>query len=166
MNDMLEKQKASGPQFKQENSKNWQYGIQTDAMDNNITYMAVTHSKNKVNLSFPYQGGTQAKIGLVKYSNGHRTVSVEITKGQLSFNHISIDRLEQMRVKFGKDNLDRYEIKIHQNSKNDYLVIYNEDKFIRNLEKYKNARIELRFFRDGFKTFDFDTEGLQEFFLE
>lgn len=135
-------------------------------MDNSITYMAVTHSKNKVNLSFPYHGGTQAKIGLVKYDNGQRVVSIEVTKGQLSFNHIAIGRLEEMRVKFGNDILESYEIKIPQNTKNDYLVIHNKDHFIRNLSQHKTAKIQLRFFRDGLKTFDFDTDGLQSFFLE
>ncbi|WPU65903.1 hypothetical protein [Peredibacter starrii] len=166
MNSMLEKQKASLPQFKQESSKNWKYGTQIDPMDNSVTYMAVSHSKNKVNLSFPYHGGTQAKIGLVKYSNGHRVASIEVTKGQISFNHIAIGRLEEMRVKFGNDNLESYEIKIPQNTKNDYLVIYNQDRFIRNLNQYKTAKIQLRFFRDGLKTFEFATDELQSFFLE
>lgn len=110
MNEMVERQKASHPRFEQQNSKNWQYGTQTDPMDNGVTYMAVNYSKNKVNLSFPYQGGTQAKIGLVKYE-GRRTVSIEITKGQISFNHIALGRLEEMRVKFGANEIKSLKLK-------------------------------------------------------
>lgn len=143
----------------QKKASNWEYDTKKDEMSEKNTYYAWATSENTVNFSFPYNGGSQLSICLGHSDQNNKNFAyLHISKGQFA------EAFEGgIRVKFDDGKLLNYAVKADMDPAkmdNDNLYIQNTNDFIKKLKSSKKVKLEVSFFDEGYKVFNFDVEGL------
>ncbi|PJG81976.1 hypothetical protein [Caviibacterium pharyngocola] len=137
----------------------WEYRETKDEMRETTNYFASILSSNKVEFSFPYQGGSHLYMTLRKHSELGNDVMFIISKGQFScrINGCKIS------VKFDNNKVENYTMSEPDSGGSDTLFISSSQdikKFTDKLRKSKKVIVELPFYEHGKKQFTFDIEGL------
>lgn len=141
-----------------EKKENWRYYSDTDKMDNKTTFFADCKSLNSVDLSFPYDGGSKLIITLRKGFKGSSNEAIlSISKGQFM---TSLDRSETIRAKFDDDKPQSFHFGMAKDGSSDYVFLSESSDFILKLKSAKKVMIEVEFYGNGLKQFEFDVTGL------
>lgn len=131
--------------------KEWVYQNSVDEMDGSIIKGAYIVSSNTVDFDFPYSGGSNLRIIIA----GDCGVGVSISKGQ--FNSNEINGTNYIRVKFDNSVPIKFSTLSSLNGSFDLLYLKNSKKFIKLAKKAKTIKVEVPFFRDGWRVFTFNT---------
>lgn len=138
----------------------WKYREAKDEMRNKTSYFASKSSNNSLELSFPYQGGSNLILTLRKHSEYGNDVMFSISKGQFS---CRIDGCN-ISVKFDDGNIEKYEVSESESGSNDVLFISGNKNMKKFMDKLKNAKkmvVEAPIYDHGRAQFTFDTQGLE-----
>lgn len=139
---------------------NWEYGeSEKDKMDNSSYHYSICSSINKVELKFPYNGGSTLGIllrnGFKKEGN---EVILQIDKGQFMS---SFDGDKTIKIKFDDNPPIEYTYQNEGTGQSTTIFLSRSKSIIENLKKSKKVIIELDFFDNGFSQFEFNVEGLR-----
>lgn len=135
----------------------WEYTTNTDKVSGKPISHAIILSNNKFNLDFPYQGGTFGKLNIRKHPRAGRDVIFTINKGQLICGVSGC----QISVKF--DDKPAYKVGGTEaaDHSSDILFLGSYDKLVRDLKASKKMVIEVTFYQQGGKVFEFNTANLK-----
>lgn len=134
----------------------WSYSESKDQMANGIIKSASVNSNNKINLDFPYSGGTNGYINVRKHPRWGTDVIIGISKGQLlcSYNNCTIT------ARFDDSKSKRYSASEPSDHSSEMLFINDTKGFIANLKNAKKTYVEVSFYQNGNFSFEFNTENL------
>ena len=148
----------------------WTYSKTVDKMDPSfLQNNAVLSSTNKLNFSFPYNGGSQGFVVVNKVS-GTNNINIDgyhiaftVSKGQLTCSSPCV-----IRIKFDNET----PITMYANStsdKNNRLTLnflyqpgISKDQFLSKLSSANKLMIEASFYQEGSQVFEFDTSGFKK----
>jgi hypothetical protein len=136
-------------------SAQWRYETEKNPMTDQVDRWANLASTNRQNLSFPYHGGTRARI-ILRMRKGQLAVMLDIDRGQL----LCHDTCEVM-VRFDDKPAVEFEASPPADYSNDTLFLRMNSTFIKQLREAKRVRIELPFFQEGTRLFEFKPQGLK-----
>lgn len=139
---------------------NWGYGeSEKDKMDNSSYHYSSCSSLNKVELKFPYNGGSTLDIllrnGFKKQGN---EVILQIDKGQFMS---SFDGDETIKIKFDDNPTKEYSYQNEGTGQSTTIFLNHSNSIIEKLKKSKRVIIEVDFFDNGSFQFEFNVEGLK-----
>lgn len=151
---------TNSPKNKKNNSAvTWHYKDKKDEMSGGITHTAAVMSANKINLEFPYHGGTIAWFELSNHPRFGRQIIFTINKGQLPCS--SFDGCKVL-LRFDDSIPIEYFAQPAADGSSDVLFIKDFDKhIIENLKVSKQLIIEAMFYRSGNHQFKFNISGLE-----
>ena len=136
----------------------WEYVASKDAISGKEIKQAIIASNNSFEMGFPYQGGTTADITIRKHPRYGKDVYLSINKGQLL-----CTSYEGCQVSIRFD--ERKTFKVHANEPEDnsstVLFLSGYEKLVKEIKKSKKMIIEVVFFQNGSRTFEFDVSNLQ-----
>jgi hypothetical protein len=142
-----------------ENSKapTWSYDTLKNQMGES-TIMASIQSTNKVNLEFPYQGGSVGRLIIKKLPKGELNIMYRVSNGQ-----INIDIIEgtNIRVKYDDEKPKTYNMSSSSDNSSDVLFFNGESNVLTKLKNSKKVVVEVPFFQNGNQQFTFNTENLK-----
>lgn len=137
----------------------WHYENKKDEMSSGITHTATVMSANKINLEFPYHGGTVAWFELSNHPRFGRQIIFTINKGQLlcsSFDGCGV------LLRFDDSTPIKYFAQAAADGSNTDLFIRDFDEhMIEKLKASKQLIIEAMFYRSGNHQFKFNISGLE-----
>ncbi len=135
-------------------SGRWKYDESVDKMRNEKSFYAVLPSDNSIEFKFPYNGGSNLLITLGKKGKNSSMAMLSITKGQ--FSNLNGNTLS---AKFDKNKIESFEFIIPKNSKRNVLFI-SDLTFVEKIKKSKKLTLEVPFYGDGSRQFEFDSSDL------
>jgi hypothetical protein len=140
--------------------ENWLYGeSEKDKMDNSSFKFAEIESINTEELEFPYNGGTKLKLLLRKgFRNNGNEVILIVNKGQFKSN---FNEEEIVRIKFDSQKPISYGFNNENSGETKTIFLHNPNSIIKNLKTSKNVIIEVEFYSDGLKQFEFNVDNLK-----
>lgn len=158
------------PQKKVDPSEKWSYQTHTDEMSGKTSVIASETSKNSVSLESPYYA-TRGHLD-VMYSPPMDTNGIPSLADNESFKegHFILFRVDSgqinakdVRVKF--DNNPPISVSVSDYRRDgDWKSIaishFNEPQFANQLSGAKTMKIEVPFYRDGVRIFEFDVSGI------
>lgn len=136
----------------------WAYEQSQDTMRGTVTKYAVLKSTNKLDFSFPYNGGSTAELVIFGGKSNRYYVNLDIDKGQF------LQR--RMWFKFDNgpvlDSLKFGDLSVHEDGSADTVSIAqgNTRGFVQKIDKSSRLTIEAEFYKDGKKQIEFDVAGL------
>jgi hypothetical protein len=143
---------------KHEIKKNtWEYSEEVDKMEGTKRYVATLASLNKLEFSFPYNGGSQLSI-MVKNSDGREELFLHISKGQMLRSYFG---KETIKFKFDDEKPVKFSYNTSTNNSNDYAFFDNSKEIINKLKQAKKIMIEAYIFQEGNQVFEFEQEGFK-----
>lgn len=135
----------------------WNYDSNKDEVSGKDGKSAMLQSINSHNLDFPYQGGTRGMLIVRKHPRHGKDVIFNITKGQL------LCGVQDCLVSVKFD--DKPPIKVTASAPADHshetLFLSGFDRLVKGFKESKTTIIEVTFYQQGSKTFEFPTEGLK-----
>jgi RNA polymerase subunit RPABC4/transcription elongation factor Spt4 len=135
----------------------WEYSKTADVVSGKDYQLASVKSNNKINLEFPYHGGTVGYLAVRDHPRYGKSVMFQVNKGQILCSSISSCEIS---IKFD----DKPPIKIRASEPDDRssetLFLREYDKLVTELKQSKRTVIEITFFRQGSHAFIFSTDGL------
>lgn len=153
------KEKIDSTSVTQESSKvgeTWEYSNTTDEMGEK-TEIARLYSSNEINLDFPYNGGSQSKLVLMKRPNGTLEILYNIDKGQINTDYDGT----YFRVKFDDQPVQKWSMSEASDNSSNNMFFNNEKSFIDKLKKSKKLVVEIPFYQNGNQQVVFNTENLK-----
>jgi hypothetical protein len=155
----VEQIKSNKQKTKQNKPKTaWQYFNKKDDMSGEIGHLAWTSSTNRIQLEFPYQGGTRGWFKLQNHPRFGEKIIFQIDKGQLICNNYDGCTVV---LKFD----DNPPVGYHATQPSDYssteLSISGYDEILENLKTSKYLIIEAEFYQAGMQHFKFNINGLE-----
>lgn len=147
---------ATQPQAPQ--PKTWDYSTETDKVSNKQGKSASITSNNTFQLDFPYQGGTVGFLVVRKHPRFGKDIIFFVNKGQILCR--SYDGC-QVSVKF--DDKPAYKVNASEpaDHSSDTLFLQGYDRLVKDMKTSKKALVEVTFYQQGNKGFEFNTEGLK-----
>jgi len=133
----------------------WTYKTKVDEMTGKSSRVASVESENVHEFAFPYQGGTQAALGIVETNNGD-VVAAMINNGQISCTLMGC----QIRVRFDDKPAKEFTAKMPHDLSHDTLSFANSALFLTELKKAKTVKVEFPVFQEGSRIFEFRVFGL------
>ncbi|WP_060872565.1 hypothetical protein [Myroides odoratus] len=140
----------SGPKTK------WEYSEETDKMEGTTNYYAGLKSTNKVNLKFPYKGGSTLSIFVRNLGKGNE-VYLFLDKGQIM---PSLIGEKTVKFKFDDEATVNYKYTTATGSANNYVFLDKEKEILNKLLKAKKVMVEIDIFDAGLNVFEYDAQGL------
>lgn len=141
----------------QKAAQSWVYSDATDKMSGKPIKFADIHSSNEFSLGPPYEGAQRATLRLRTHPRFGKDVMLSISRGQ--FMCTSSDCSVTARFDDGKPlTFTANEPADHSSN---MLFIDNHDRFVAGARKARRLLIEVRFFREGNRTMEFDVQGLK-----
>ncbi len=139
---------------------NWTYGENVDKMTGEVTKWAINDSLNKVSMSFPHNGGSEASIIVFE-----KNVKIYISKGQVMCSNYSGCTI---RVKFDDEKPVDYLAVGPENGQYSHVYLgYTETggngakKFLDKLKTAKKVMISLEVYQENSPVWEFNVAGLQ-----
>lgn len=130
----------------------WEYLFNRDAVTENGFKTATVTSSNSFDLNFPYQGGTTGSVTIRNHPRHGNDIIFSINKGQLLCNGY-----EGCDVIVSFDG--RKPLTIHANTSSDNssttLFLKGYNRFIKEIEKSNTMKVEVTFFQNGTRVFEF-----------
>jgi hypothetical protein len=136
----------------------WVYTTSEDRMGRGTSKLARVPSINTVSLDFPYQGEQYAVLMLRNSPRSGKEVMLTVQRGQFS----STYSRNYVTVKFDDGELQKFVIAEADNGATGLLFIGDEKRFIRQLSKAKQIKLEVLFYQYGQHVFEFDVHGLDQ----
>jgi hypothetical protein len=133
----------------------WYYHVPHDSVSNKKTYLAVIESKGYFELDFPYQGKQKAKLILRTDNKGKKNVLLSIGKGQL----LCIPQGCHIKIRFDQGKYMQFAASKIQNNDATDLRINDYEKFASIMMKSKKIFIQVTFFDQGTRVFEFNVQG-------
>jgi hypothetical protein len=138
--------------------KTWDYSTETDKVSDKPSKRASIASNNTFQLDFPYQGGSIGVLVVRKHPRFGKDVIFSVSKGQLlctSYNGC------QVSVKF--DDKPAYKVSAEEpaDHSSDTLFLQGYEKLVKDMKASKKALVEVTFYQQGNKSFEFNVEGLK-----
>lgn len=135
----------------------WRYGQDQDEMRNQATYYAVLESNNTVDFDFPYSGGSSLSIQLRQDPKYGKDVIFSISKGQIPcFSGC------RASIKFDNGRIQTFNFTGAENGHADIIFLSNNVAgFVKQLRSSKTMMVEVEFYNEGRRQFQFDTSGLE-----
>ena len=134
----------------------WQYETSTDDVSGKEISAAFLISNNSFELDFPYNGGTTSFITIRHHPRYGQDVIVQVNKGQLNCQYDNC----YISVRFDDGNVQKYNVGKPADHSSEYFFISNKTRFLKNALLSKKMFVELTFYQQGSKTFEFNTENL------
>ena len=134
----------------------WQYENQIDETSGKNYNGGYVISNNSFELDSPYSGGTSAYLMLRKHPRAGNDVMIQVTSGQL---HCQYDNCF-VTVRFDDEEVTKQYVSEPSDSSNDLYFFKSTNKVINKIKSSKKMYVELTFFQQGIKTFEFNTENL------
>ena len=140
--------------------QNWEYGeSDKDKLDNTTYKYSSCSSKNKVELKFPYSGGSTVEIFLRNgFKKNGNEVILEVDKGQFMS---SYDGNKKIRMKFDENPPTEYSFLNEGTGQSTTIFLDHSNSIIEKLKKSKKLIIEVEFYNNGTSQFEFDVDGLK-----
>ncbi len=139
---------------------NWSYGENVDKMSGDVTKWAMSESINKVDMKFPYNGGSEGTI--VVFNNG---VKIHLSKGQVmcsNYNGCSI------QVKFDNEKPELYAAVGPSNGQSNHVYLGRNDitgngaeKFVNKLKTANRVMIAIEMYQENSPVWEFNVSGFQ-----
>ena len=137
--------------------KMWNYSEEEDLMDGGKKRWATLQSDNYINMDFPYQGNTYAKL-TVRYMKKYGTdVIVEIDRGQFGGNKYK--GTNYVRVKFDDAAPVKYTYNEAADGSTEMVFLKNAKGFISRAKKAKKLKVEVPLYQEGNRVFDFEVDS-------
>ena len=140
---------------------NWTYRQAIDEMRGMESKFASIVSNNVVQFGFPYDGGSHLDITLRKRSNESTEIMFTVSDGQYSCDTISDNCFAA--VKFDNGDIQSVELSSTTDYSSDVLFITNDydiSDFVESLHNSEKLIVELPFYQEGKKQFNFTVSGL------
>jgi hypothetical protein len=115
-------------------------------------------SLNAANFAFPYQGEQHTVLLLRKSPKYGKNVILRIERGQFTSSFVQ----NFVAVRFDKGELQKFVIGDSADGSGDTMFIRHYDQFVSQLRKARTLKIEVNFYREGSRVFEFDVHGLNE----
>lgn len=135
----------------------WAYDSYKDEMSGVTVKTAKAKSLNDVEFGFPYQGKQSGTLYLRNHPRHGKEVIFTIEKGQIVCQVSTC----QINVKFGEGKPSTMQANRPADHSSTVLFIGGHDRFVSNLKKVKEVRIEVPFYREGVRVFTFDVSDLK-----
>ena len=134
----------------------WQYENVIDDTSGKKFIGGYVTSNNNYELDPPYSGGTSAYLMLNKHPRFGTKVTIQVNTGQLhcQYNDCYVD------VRFDDEEVIKQYVNGAADSSNNMYFFRNTNKVINKIKSSKKMYVELTFFQQGAKTFEFNTENL------
>lgn len=136
-------------------TKAWEYDSTTDKMGS-TTQIARVLANDLVNLEFPYNGGSQAKI-LIRKESGPTEILFVIDKGQID---TDIDGT-YIKIKFDDESPKKWSMSTSSDGSRDVLFFNNEISLLKKIKESKKIVLEIPFYQNGNQQFVFNTADLK-----
>jgi hypothetical protein len=135
--------------------KTWEYDSKTDKMGS-TTQVAGVLANDLVNLEFPYNGGSQAKL-LIRKENGPTEILFVIDKGQID---TDMDGT-YIKIKFDDEAPKKWSMSTSSDGSRDVLFFNNETALLKKIKESKKIVLEVPFYQNGSQQFVFNTADLK-----
>jgi len=149
---------AANASAEQTSPRGWSYSNYTDKISGKESKIVTLASTNTHQLNFPYNGGTRGTLTLRKHPRYGKDVIFSVNKGQLL---CSSDCL--ISIKF--DDKKAYSVGASEptdHSNNElFLSQYEYNKLLKNFKQSKKVLVEVTFFQEGARIFEFNTTDLK-----
>lgn len=138
----------------------WDYSTSKDEMRKTEIHMAKLSSSNVIELEFPYAGGSNLSIVIIKRSGEKSKAMLMLSNGQLSC--VSQDGC-RIEVKFDDQQVGGIHVSPAGNGFTDTLFVDKDwdTAFVRKLKTTNDLIIEVPVYRGGLRQFKFRTAGLK-----
>ncbi len=135
----------------------WRYDEYKDKMGGGAVQRAYVRSINEIDLDFPYSGSQRAELTLRKHPRYGRDVIFEVKKGQVlcQFGGCSV------LVRFDDRKAAKYRADWPADHDSTTLFIGNYKRFVSRAKKAKRIYIEVIFYQQGTRVFEFNSAGLK-----
>lgn len=136
--------------------KTWMYSAYTDEISGLSAQIAEIISNNSIELDSPYSGGTNALLTIRQHPRYEQALMFSVNSGQLSciYNNCYIN------IRFDDGNVFKNEVREPTDGSSDiYFLTYNK-KLLNKIKASKKMFVEVTFYRQGSKTFEFNTADL------
>lgn len=158
-----ERQKEETKKAKEEGDKRrlgikWNYQVSEDPMGRGKIKNAVLSSVNQVEFQFPYAGAQRGTIQLRLHPKLGQDAILFVQRGQ--FKCSSINRC-LISVKFGDKKPLSFEALEPSDGSTNYLFVKDSKRFIAGMKNEDRLLVEVEFFQEGNRVFEFDVSGLQ-----
>lgn len=151
------KANAAGAQAEPEKKSKWVYDEFKDPMTSGTTKTARITSENKIELDFPYQGGTYAEIMLRKDPREGTDMMLSISKGQIVCHSFMGCKIA---VRFDEKKAIKFRVNEPADQSNDMIFLVPGKKFVAAARGAKRVVIEVPIYDAGSPVFEFEIEGL------
>lgn len=137
--------------------KTWEYSNNTDKVSGKQATQASLLSDNRFQLDFPYQGGTVGELQVRKHPRYGKDIIFSVNKGQL------LCSVSGCQVSVKVDGKPPYKVSATEpaDHSSDTLFLGSYDKLLKDIKASKKVIIEVTFFQQGSKPFEFNTAGLK-----
>lgn len=136
--------------------ENWNYSEGEDKMEGTKQFFASCISINEIEFEFPYNGGSSLSIIIRNLGNKNEAL-LTISKGQFM---TSVVDSESFKVKFDDEKSTTFYFNSASDGSSDVVFITNSKSFLNKIKQSKKVMIEVPFFNEGSKVFEFNVEGL------
>jgi hypothetical protein len=133
----------------------WEYRAVEDKMRGTTTHAAHVLSTNSVQFAFPYAGGSRLRLLLIQGSSGRTVVTVHISKGQ-----IFCPGNCRLSVKFDDGPVIAQAAYGSRDGSSDSVNLDSGRFMVEGLSGAKRLIVEVPFYQQGSRQFDFNVEGL------
>lgn len=150
-------EKAADKKATPEKKSKWVYNEFKDPMTSGTTKTARITSENRIELDFPYQGGTYAEIMLRKDPREGTDMMLSISKGQIVCHSFMGCKIA---VRFDEKKAINFRVNEPADHSNDAIFLVPGKKFVAAARGAKRVVIEIPLYDAGSPVFEFDIEGL------
>ena len=136
-------------------ASSWKSSDDTDEMTGATTQWMCTVSKNSLDFSFPYNGGATGEL-CIRKENKSLDVYVTINPGQFMCGFEDC----VVKLKFDDSPVATFTAIEANDGRSNTLFIRSEQRVLAKLKKSKRLKLQARYFQEGDRVLDFDTDGL------
>jgi hypothetical protein len=137
-------------------SVKWAYNSYQDAMTSRPTFIARIKSENAVNFGFPYDGSQKGLLTLRKDPKHGYDAYFSVDQGQIlcrSYDGCSIS------IRFDDNEVQNYSATGPSDLSTTTIFINNFDRFYAKLKNAKVVKIQVPFYQEGERVFEFKVDG-------
>lgn len=134
----------------------WDYIAKTDDMSSGLVQTALIESNNIINLDFPYQGGTIAKLQIRYHPRYGKDLIFSTNNGQLTCEY------RNCYITLRYDNSPPIKATVTKPADHDSTTYFIDGfkKHFDLIKKSKKLNVEVMFYKQGVHTFQFNVENL------
>ena len=133
----------------------WEYSSRPDKMTGNDLLLARVESQEMFTLNFPYQKRQRATLTIRRDQKKSKDVFLRIDEGQFKCSDYECPVL----VRFGDGKPTTFEGIGPSDNSSDMIFIKSSDRFLAQLRKVDKVLIQVEFYQNGSRTFEFDVKN-------